>query len=165
MFDEVEELHTKKAVSHSFDLIGADQSILHPERGAAPDVASALPQAGPSGTVARRDLQHVRWSAVHCDPRAGFKTNPLRKRGRFHAGHPDALAHAAGYLPCFETASSRDVVAADGRCSGDSRSRIAGRIAVARQSFGVGGVGPRTVAAEPRQPAKGRTELRAPGHS
>ena len=35
-FDEVEELLTKKSVSHGFDLIGADQSILHPERGAAP---------------------------------------------------------------------------------------------------------------------------------
>ena len=36
MFDEVEELLTQKSVSHGFDLIGADQSILHSERGAAP---------------------------------------------------------------------------------------------------------------------------------
>ena len=37
--------------------------------------------------------------------RAPFKNNPQRERGRFHAGHPDALAHAAGYFPGFETAS------------------------------------------------------------
>ena len=35
-FDDVQELLTDKSISHGFDLIGADQSILHPERGAAP---------------------------------------------------------------------------------------------------------------------------------
>ena len=37
--------------------------------------------------------------------RSGFKTNPQRERGRFHARHPDVLAHVAGYVPSFETAS------------------------------------------------------------
>lgn len=35
-FDDVQELLTDKSISHGFDLIGSDQSILHPERGAAP---------------------------------------------------------------------------------------------------------------------------------
>ncbi|MEI8018446.1 MAG: hypothetical protein WCH39_09600, partial [Schlesneria sp.] len=35
-FDKVQEMLEKKMVSHGFDLIGADQKILHPDRGAAP---------------------------------------------------------------------------------------------------------------------------------
>lgn len=35
-FDEVEKLLSGKDVSHGFDLIGQDETIMHPERGAAP---------------------------------------------------------------------------------------------------------------------------------
>ena len=35
-FDDVQEMLTKKSVSHGFDLVGADQALLDPERGAAP---------------------------------------------------------------------------------------------------------------------------------
>ncbi len=38
--------------------------------------------------------------------RGGFHTNPQRERGRFHAGHPEALAHAAGGCLSFETAAA-----------------------------------------------------------
>src|SRR5712691_5814919 len=37
--------------------------------------------------------------------RGGFKSNPKRERGLFHAGFPDALAHASGYFSGFETTS------------------------------------------------------------
>ena len=36
-------------------------------------------------------------------PRGSFKSNPQRERVRSHAGDHDALAHAAGYFPGFET--------------------------------------------------------------
>ncbi len=39
-------------------------------------------------------------------PRDGFHTNPQRQQGRFHAGHPEALAHAAEWCLSFETAAA-----------------------------------------------------------
>ena len=35
-FDKAQEMLERKMVSHGFDLVGADQKILHPDRGAAP---------------------------------------------------------------------------------------------------------------------------------
>jgi hypothetical protein len=35
-FDGVQRMFDRKSISHGFDLVDADQTILHPERGAAP---------------------------------------------------------------------------------------------------------------------------------
>lgn len=44
MFDKVQAVLDRRTISYGFDLIDADQQILHPERGAAPDVTSSRPK-------------------------------------------------------------------------------------------------------------------------
>ena len=72
-----------------------------------------------SRTIARRILStvvlcgFVHSGALASDVvRGDFHTNPQRERGRFHAGHPEALAQAAGGCLSFETAPAHSAAPA-----------------------------------------------------
>ena len=55
---------------------------------------------------------------VPSPPRSHLKTNPMRERGRIHAGIPDALADAAGY---FLEAVSKPILGGRGWTEGKPR--------------------------------------------